>query len=337
MFHVLVAEDELWIRSALVEIIESLGGDFKVVGEAANGEEAWGLIHELWPTILVTDILMPKMDGLELAKQIWEHKLPIMTIIISGHDNFQYAQQAIRYNVSEYLLKPLREEEIARALQNSLDNLDKLRVEHSYTAGIRGFFENLEVSDIQTLSRDLFALVDSLLSMKGMQSGLRIGLLRIVSGKLHEMIAGVYPAHKRTSLPAGEAKEINIYFQELLEIWFRYYPQMVSGDTRHAIRRTCEYVNQNYMLNITLSAMARNENLSLSYFSTLFKQSTGESFVNYLNRIRIEHAKKLLLEPDIKIYEISELVGYCSLPYFNRVFKHWTAMSPNEYRKRLGL
>jgi two-component system response regulator YesN len=173
--------------------------------------------------------------------------------------------------------------------------------------------------------------------MKGMQPGVRIGLLRIVSGKLQEMIAGVFPAHERTSLPTGETGEIGIYFQNLLEIWFRYYPQMMSGESSHAIRRTCEYVNQNYMMNITLSGMARNENLSLSYFSTLFKQCTGESFVNYLNRIRIEHAKKLLLEPDIKIYEISELVGYSSLPYFNRVFKHWTAMSPNEYRKRLGL
>lgn len=60
MFQVLVAEDELWIRDAVVEMVEKLNPKFSVAGEASNGEEAWNFINEHWPSIVITDIMMPK-------------------------------------------------------------------------------------------------------------------------------------------------------------------------------------------------------------------------------------------------------------------------------------
>lgn len=66
-----------------------------MVGEARNGADAWSLIHDVWPTILVTDIMMPDTDGIWLIQQIEEQMLPIVTIVVSGHDDFEYARQAI--------------------------------------------------------------------------------------------------------------------------------------------------------------------------------------------------------------------------------------------------
>ena len=123
MFHVLVAEDEMWIRSAIVEMIERFDLGFKVVAEANDGREAWNLINELWPNVIITDIVMPQMDGLSLIQKCDEYKLSIVPIVISGYENFNYAQQAMRYGASEYLLKPVAADELKRALQRSIERL----------------------------------------------------------------------------------------------------------------------------------------------------------------------------------------------------------------------
>lgn len=93
MFHVLVAEDEVWIRNGIVEMIERFGLDFKVVAEASNGKEAWNLINEFWPNVVITDIVMPELDGLSLLRKCDEYKLSIVPIVISGYENFSYAQR----------------------------------------------------------------------------------------------------------------------------------------------------------------------------------------------------------------------------------------------------
>ncbi|GJM76054.1 hypothetical protein HMSSN036_82700 [Paenibacillus macerans] len=98
-----------------------------------------------------------------------------------------------------------------------------------------------------------------------------------------------------------------------------------------------EYVQQNYAREITLGQIAEYTDLSVSRFCVLFKQHYGDSFINYLNKYRIEKAKQLLLEPDLKVYEVADMVGFSSLPYFNRLFKSLTDESPGEYRRSLGL
>ncbi|MCC2683442.1 MAG: AraC family transcriptional regulator [Paenibacillaceae bacterium] len=72
MIDVLIAEDEVWIRSAIVMMVEKLGPQFRVVGETGNGEEAWEFIGKHWPSILITDIMMPRKDGLWIAEKIYE-------------------------------------------------------------------------------------------------------------------------------------------------------------------------------------------------------------------------------------------------------------------------
>ena len=112
---------------------------------------------------------------------------------------------------------------------------------------------------------------------------------------------------------------------------------MQGNKNRLLIKKVYEYVRQNYVKEITLFQIAEHADLSVSRFCVLFKQSNGDSFVNYLNDYRIEKAKQLLLEPDLKVYEVADMVGFSSLPYFNRLFKSITNQTPNEYRRSLGL
>ena len=131
MYTVLIAENEPWVLKGIVEMVKSAGEEFQVVGNA-NGKEAWSMIQEVWPMLLITDIMMPELDGLSLIKRIAEHRIPLVSVIISGYDNFQYAQKAMSYGVSEYLLKPVEFETLTEALSRSKEKLESLKDLNDY-------------------------------------------------------------------------------------------------------------------------------------------------------------------------------------------------------------
>ena len=111
-----VAEDEELILNHIVKNIQQVGLGFSVVGTAQNGKQALELIEEHSPDLVLTDIRMPVIDGLEVLKNIALGYPYIKTIIISGYSEFEYAKQAIKYGVKDYLLKPLEVEELREAL-----------------------------------------------------------------------------------------------------------------------------------------------------------------------------------------------------------------------------
>ncbi|KRE82397.1 AraC family transcriptional regulator [Paenibacillus sp. Soil766] len=339
MYHVLVAEDEHWIRSGIVEMVDRIGGGFKVTGEAGDGEEAWNLIQELCPTVLITDIMMPKMDGLSLIKKIDEIKFPLVSIILSGYDNFSYAQQGIRYGVSEYLLKPVREDVLKEALERSLQRLERLNPAHDQLMNIHNFLERMQEMDVQQLMTDQVQLVQSIVKDPNNHPSSRLGLLRIFAGKLNDLLEYTYPDYVKTVAPMETTEELlKKQIQTLIETWCQFGQlQHNKRSFRLVIKKACDFAEKNYMQEISLSQISDYVGLSVSHFSALFKQHSGDSFVNFLNKIRIDKAKQLLLEPDLKIYQIADMVGFSSMPYFNRVFKNVTGLSPNEYRKGMGI
>jgi two-component system, response regulator YesN len=339
MYHVLVAEDEHWIRSGIVEMVDRIGGGFKVTGEAGDGVEAWNLIQELCPTVLITDIMMPKMDGLSLIKQIDDIKFPIVSIIISGYDNFSYAQQGIRYGVSEYLLKPVREDVLKEALERSLQRLERLYPVHDQLMSVHNFIEQMPSMDVQQIMAEQAQLVQSIVKNKNSHPSSKLGLLRMFAGKLNDLLEYTYPDYQKCPSPEESSEEsLKKHIQTLIETWCQFGQQQHSKRSfRLVIKKACDYAEKNYMQEISLSQIADHVGLSVSHFSALFKQHAGDSFVNYMNKIRIDKAKQLLLEPDLKIYQVADMVGFSSMPYFNRVFKNVTGLSPNEYRKGMGI
>ena len=117
-YSVIVAEDERLLLDHLAEKIEACAPDFEVAGKAQTGDEAYRLVKEHNPDLLITDIRMPVMNGIELLKNVYNHCPLTKFIIISGYSDFEYAQSAIRLHVSEYLLKPVDPEELTLALGN---------------------------------------------------------------------------------------------------------------------------------------------------------------------------------------------------------------------------
>ncbi|MDR1650262.1 MAG: response regulator, partial [Synergistaceae bacterium] len=116
MYKVFFADDEAAMRAGLRESLIRESSDFVLTGEAPDGELALTLIAETPPDILVTDVRMPFMDGIELSRRVSRTMPWVKIIILSGHDEFEYAKEAIKIGVTEYLLKPVTSETLFRAL-----------------------------------------------------------------------------------------------------------------------------------------------------------------------------------------------------------------------------
>ncbi|MEG0274450.1 MAG: response regulator, partial [Longicatena sp.] len=125
MYTVVVADDEFELRRAIIETVEWEKIGFEVIGEAENGVEALDLVENLEPDLLLTDIKMPFISGIELARRVREIRPSMQIAFLSGYDDFQYAQQAIQYNIIKYLLKPISSEQLNGELKDIRETMDE--------------------------------------------------------------------------------------------------------------------------------------------------------------------------------------------------------------------
>ncbi|MBS6646465.1 MAG: response regulator [Clostridiaceae bacterium] len=124
MYTVIIADDEEALRKAIIKRIDWNAVGFEVIGEAENGAEALELVEKLGPDLLLTDIRMPFISGIELARQAREIRPYMQIAFLSGYESFAYAQQAIQYNIISYLLKPISAEELTEEMKRIKEKLD---------------------------------------------------------------------------------------------------------------------------------------------------------------------------------------------------------------------
>ena len=146
LYRVLLVDDEEDIREGISRKMDWLGLGFSLVGEAANGQDALELAESLRPDVILTDIKMPFMDGLELCRILTDRLPAARFVVFSGFDAFEYAKQAIQMNVVEYILKPINADELSAVLRRLKDQLDRERAERRNVELLRSrYTENLPV------------------------------------------------------------------------------------------------------------------------------------------------------------------------------------------------
>lgn len=118
LYKIVVAEDENLILNYIVKKIKKATNHFTIVAKASDGIQAFELVKQHLPHVLITDIKMPQMDGLELAEKVHNYFPMIRTIVITGHADFEYAKKAIHSNVFEYLLKPVSIDDLRHVFTN---------------------------------------------------------------------------------------------------------------------------------------------------------------------------------------------------------------------------
>lgn len=148
--RIVIVEDEIKIREGIAKMIESQTSHV-VQGEAANGKEGLEMILRFKPDLVITDVRMPKMDGLEMVKTLYERKVPLHAVILSGYSEFEYAQKAIQYGVDEYLLKPLDIDDIKKML----DKVEKKIQREQMASGTPGLYlRNLITGDGKEIEKN---------------------------------------------------------------------------------------------------------------------------------------------------------------------------------------
>lgn len=241
---VLIVDDEVPIREELESFDWSSTGAV-LVGSAADGVDALHLVRAMHPDLVISDIIMPRMDGIELLETLKREAPEVQVVMLTVSKDFESARTALRLGALDYLIKvALDPGDIGKAVEKARRRLNEIGA--------------------WTKSLD----------------------------------ARVKAEHERPEL--REARKI---------------------------------ISQEYMHPIGLAYVADKVALSPSYLSYLFSTVIGETFNDYVTRIRIEKSVDLLESTNLKIYEICEKVGIPNYRYFSEVFRRRTGKRPKDFQK----
>jgi len=525
MYSVFLVDDEPIVLEGIRSKIDWESSGFTFAGEATDGEIALSMIHELKPDILITDIKMPFMDGLQLAAAIKKTQPWIKIIILSGHDEFDYAKKAISIGIEDYLLKPFTSEEVVAALKKAAVQIDKERTQLSDISKMRealksrdtllkkeflnnlvhgsadmnnvmgkcqelgidlisryykilitrissksenaenqeaacsllnsysstweqtlSFFHHknslicickglaqneleenvyrvaesiehivtqnpdcsvitaigktvehlssisesyadakkiIEVSNFNNQTRiissddiqmddtgllelkekdpmverlkyavknDISVIIEESLNLINSNPGqfqffasyLLADLIFAVS-KLIENLGGnikeIKPEILQRSFIDSAVQNESHFIKELesiLTFALEYRDSKITGKYGDVILKAKKYIDENYAdQNTTLTTVAEVVCLSPNHFSTIFSQECKTTFIEYLTDVRIENAKRLMKETDMKGYDIAYECGFSDPHYFSYIFKKNTGLSPREFRGNL--
>jgi two-component system response regulator YesN len=337
MLSVFLVDDEHLIKRGLRKLIpwEQLG--FKIWGEASDGEEALELISAENTDIVITDLKMPTMDGLELTANLKERFPGIKVIVLTGFDDFAYMQQSIRNSVVDYLLKPVN----AQLLIESLLKIQEQIGNESY--GYPFILESRLIKELECLEeKNLLLTIDELFDdfqknkvpfdiIKKICENILVTINMRLDGmgcNLGDILRKdtVLENYLSTSSSKIEVRD------ELVKILLAIVEHKSKNGNKKIVEQIKEYIEKHLHEDITLTAIAARFYLNSSYLSQLFKSETGENYVDFLMKIRVEKAKKLLKDKNLRIQEISELVGYTDSKYFGQLFKKQVGMLPSEYK-----
>lgn len=141
MVTMIIVEDERFERNALKQCIDWNLIGVEIVGEAANGAQGLSLALEEKPDIVLTDVCMPVMNAIEMSRNIRKMLPETKIIFISSYDDFEYARQGIRLNISAYVTKPVKEEELLRTVKRAVDEITERKMEQKIYSKIKNNYE----------------------------------------------------------------------------------------------------------------------------------------------------------------------------------------------------
>jgi len=137
VYKLLIVEDERWEREGLIHFLNWTELGIEIAGTAANGQQGLHLAREHHPDIILTDIKMPKMDGLKLSEAVLDFLPQCRIIIITGYDDFAYAKDAIQFNVCEYLLKPIQKKPLLDAITRTIQGISQANKHAGYVRQLK--------------------------------------------------------------------------------------------------------------------------------------------------------------------------------------------------------
>jgi two-component system response regulator YesN len=342
MINVQIVDDEPIVRIGLKKLIPWDEYGFRVVCEAQNGIEALEQLDMHKIDVVITDIEMPNMDGIEYIKRINERKIKPVVVILTAYAEFEYAKTAIEYGVTGYILKPIIESQICEILRQIKKNL-YITVEREFNSEL----DNQLIDAVLFADRNAYVIMDRIIDEERKYSvsdinGTYFRILNILEtivnnvnkkytnlNKLEKLDGYIKMKNKQFLSKADLIFQFKQEIMVIFEILEKYY--LIYKD--NIVRQACNYVVDHIDEKIRLTEISDVLGISKNYFCGLFKQETGENFLNFVTKLKMQRAKYLLKEKNLRIYEVSNLLGYIDTTYFTQLFKKYCDMTPKEYKK----
>lgn len=415
MIRVLLADDEPLVLIGMQSMLDWAALGYELVGTARNGGEALEKIRELHPDIVVSDIRMPVLDGLQLAEK--SHRefgtLPVF-LMLTSYEEFDYVRRSMGLGAVDYLVKmDLTAENLTAALDRAREAVDKEKALRSPAPAATGSLESYRERffiqlyngafphdmEIRTQCQELGltleaeAYTTAIADIRNreldpeQQVALSAGVTRMAADILPKylpcQVTGMDLRHFCVLLlldgKENLEERLTPILQKVTDILYKYFSTTIwwavgtptsvlhhipqSQKTAlsalpllsekepivfyrteartpldHRARIVAEvqdYIRKNPSKRLSLNDVAAVFNFSPGYLSQLFSQNGETSFVEFVTETRIAAAKELMASTDLKIYEISERLGFESAFYFSKVFKKIEGVSPRTYLRKL--
>lgn len=257
MYKILFVDDDTTIRSVIKSYRIWEHSEFYIERFAENEKEALDILQKERFALVITDIRMPVIDGLELVRKMRERGDRTCVILSSAYGDFKYAKEGIRLGVLDYIEKPYTQEKLEEALVYARRHLT----------------QNQSVNIVENIYEVMFTQIEK--------------------NRLYDML-----------------------LQE-------------NVDALSFCSNMAEHLEEDNLID----KVSREVELSRDYLGRIFKARTGFSLSEFSTALKIDQAKKLLTESNLKIYEISDRLGYATVDYFSRLFRNYAGQTPAAYRK----
>jgi len=363
MYNVMIVDDyEVYRKEIRSMNVWGKTSGFVIADEASDGREALNKLRPRPVDLLLTDIRMPLINGLELLKRVTEEKLAICVILLSQFSDFEYARQGLSNGAFEYLLKPVNPDELLKSLQRAekfinvqrlemskidyLDNILNKSTEEFFPSGeLDSVIHHLSEGSHEALAAAVY-LVDSTHSELNFDVVKTAHVLNKSIKKLIDAVQDEYPwLSKFMSLQElkmsdfsklGDISVIREAFAEKIDAVLTTVRKYELGiENSSMVRAACKAILENIETDITINEISNKLFITRTYLSQVFKEKTGMNLVTYMTDVKIERAK-ILISSGSKNVDISEKLGYKDDEYFKKLFKKATGMTINEYKSAMS-
>lgn len=256
-YSAVIVDDERIVRDGLKKHFDWKKYSIEIKGCFEDGAQAWEYLEDHETDILITDVRMVHMDGIELARRTVEKYPNTSVLFISGYGDIDHLKDALKLGAVDYILKSIDLDELAAAIERTTERIQKR--------------------------------------------------------KRHEAII------RTPGYGAGYDKEAD-------------EPKAHIVQDSAAVYKVKDSIERKYKEQLSINCLADEVNLTPTYLCGLFKSETGMTVNDYLTRIRMEAAMRLLTDTQKHFYEICYEVGYLSPAYFSKLFKKYTGKTPKEWR-----
>lgn len=306
MKSVLIVDDHRHLVESLMTVIPWASLGLADVHGAYSGTEALELLRRERIDLLLTDIRMPGMNGLELIEQARELNGRIHCVLLTGYAEFEYARRAIELQAFRYLMKPVRPDELIACVRLLTAGTEQAPVEAAEARPPIGEAGDAAHAPSGSAAREAGAGKASAAS-EASDFMSQEGVSRAPS-------AGAADAEGQgAASAASRPAEARTHQLKLVEAVHRFVREHLADAA-------------------TLSAIAAHVHLHPVYLSRWYKDTTGKNLSEYILEARMERARELLADSALKIYEIGQAVGYRSAQHFITEFKKAVGVTPKAYR-----